>query len=230
MYYNNEIISYLQANRILAIKLEHALTAVKGQVAEQIKTLGAGATRLTYYTSCFTNEYQDVCKRQRNEDIRFTKGVTHLLEDGGVVYNMLQIYFEGIFRYKTTDQLEHIKQMLMAINVHIAASSLTAHGFALAVATSVAVGMNLNLEISALTGRRAGTVVGLVSMYGILQKAADSAQRLHFTYPEYYAALYAQELEMMYFLIEPIFERAGVFKSQWTSDSDVVDMITKMIQ
>lgn len=48
-------------------------------------------------------------------------------------------------------QIDHIKQMLMAVNAHIAASSLTNTGFALA-ASSVAVGMNLSLELSALIG------------------------------------------------------------------------------
>ena len=230
MYQRNEVISYLQSNKILALKLDHALVSVRGQVANQIQTLGAGATRLTYYTSCFTDEYQDVCKKQKTEDIRFTKGVTYLLENGGVVYDMLKIYFEEIFKYKTSEQLEIIKKMLMAVNIHIAASSLTGAGFSLAAAAAVSVGLNLSMEISILTGRTAGTVVGIVTTYGVVQKAADSAQRLSFKYPAYYAALYAQELEMMYFLIEPLFERAGALEAQWASDSDVVNIITRMIR
>lgn len=160
MYYNDQVTSYLQANRILALKLDHAVNAVIRQVADQIETLGAGAQRLTYYTSCFTDDYQDICQQQKTEDIRFTKAVEHLLQQGGVVYDMLKIYFEEIFKYKTSAQLESIKKMLMAVNIHIAASSLTTAGFSLAVATSVSLGMNLSLEISALTGRTAGTVVG----------------------------------------------------------------------
>lgn len=229
MYYNDQVISYLQANRILALKLDHALTAVRGQVSNQIETIGAGAKRALYYTSCFTDEYQDVCQQQKTEDIRFKNGVTHLIQHGNVVYDMLKIYFEEIFKYKTSDQIEHIKQMLMAVNVHIAASSLTSAGFALAVASAVAIGMNLSLDMSALVGGKAGGLVGVAGIYGVIQKAADSASRLHYTYPVYYAALYAQELEMMYFLVEPLFERAEAFK-QSTSDGSIVDIITKMIR
>lgn len=230
MYYSNEVISYLQANNILALKLDHALTGVGKAVSNQVETIGAGATRALYYTSCFTDEYQDVCQQQKTEDIRFAKGVYHILRHTDVVYEMLKIYFEDVFRYKTSDQLEHIKQMLMAVNVHIAASSLTGAGFALATASSVAVGMNLNLEISALAGRRAGGIVGGIGVYGVVQKAADSARRLHFTYPAYYSALYAQDLEMMYFLIEPLFERAEALKAQWASDGGIAEIITKMIR
>ena len=228
MYINNKVISYLQANRILALKLDHALAGAGKAVSSQIETIGAGATRVLYYTSCFTDEYQDVCQQQKTEDIRFKNGVIHFLRHGDVAYDMLKIYFKEIFKYKTSDQLERIKQMLMAVNIHIAASSLTNAGFALATASFVAAGMNLSLELSALAGRRTGEVVGAIGIYGVVQKAANSAHRLHITYPAYYSALYAQELEMMYFLIEPLFERAEAFKAQWVSDGEIVDIITRM--
>jgi hypothetical protein len=67
MYYSNEVISYLQANNILALKLDHALTGVGKAVSNQIETIGAGATRALYYTSCFTDEYQDVCQKQKTK-------------------------------------------------------------------------------------------------------------------------------------------------------------------
>ncbi|HDG1708460.1 TPA: hypothetical protein PFE25_001596 [Kluyvera ascorbata] len=230
MYKNNEVISYLQANKILALKLDHALSGVGKAVSNQIETIGAGATRALYYTSCFTDEYQDVCQKQKFEDIRFTKGVHYIIRHGDVVHEMLKIYFEEVFLEKTSDQLEHIKKQLMVVNIHIAVSSLTNTGFALATASFVAAGLKLNLELSALAGRRAGGVVGVIGIYGIVQKAADSAHRLHITYPTYYSALYAQGLEMMYFLIEPLFERAESFKAQWVSDDELVNIITRMIR
>ncbi|MBW1253962.1 hypothetical protein [Pantoea allii] len=230
MYYSNEVISYFQANKILALKLDHALAGAGKAVSNQIETIAAGTTRALYYTSCFTDEYQDVCQKQKTEDIRFKNSVIYLLQHGNVAYDMFKIYFEEIFKYKTPDQLERIKQMLMAVNIHIAASSLTNAGFALATASFVAAGMNLSLELSSLAGRRAGEVVGAIGIYGVVQKAADSAHRLHVQYPAYYSALYMQQLEMMYFLIEPLFERAEAFKAQWASDDGIADIITRMIR
>ncbi len=230
MYNNNEVISYLQANRILTLKLDHALIGVGKAVSNQIKTIGAGAKRALYYTSCFTDEYQDVCQQQKTEDIRFRNAVIRIIQHGDVVYKMLHIYFEEIFKYKTSDQIERIKKILMAVNVHIAASSLTSAGFALAVASAVTLGMNLSLDMSVLVGSRAAGVLAGVGIYGVIQKAADCARRLYYTYPTYYAELYAQELEMMYFLIEPLFERAEAHKTQSASDSDIADIITRMIR
>lgn len=230
MYYRNEVIGYLQANKILALKFEHAVSAVGQQVTNQIDTLRKGATRLLYYTSCFTDEYNDVCQQQKLEDLRFRNAVIRIIQHGDVVYEMLRIYFEEIFKYKTNEQLEHIKKTLMAVNVYIAASNLTGAGYALAVATSVQIGLNLSIQLSSLTGRAAATVAGVVTTYGLVQKAADSAQRLLVKYPAYYSALYMNQLEMMYFLIEPVFERAGAFEAQRSSDSGIANIITRMIR
>ena len=230
MYGNDEIISHLQANKILALKLDHALTGVRDAVSNQIETIGAGAQRALYYTSCFTDEYQDVCQKQKTEDIRFRDAVYKIIRHNDVLYDMLRIYFEEIFKYKTSEQLEHIKQQLMAVNVHIASSSLTSAGFTLAVASAVRIGLNLSLEISALAGTWASRGVAAVGVYGIVQKAADSAYRLHIQFPVYYAALYAQGLEMLYFLIEPVFQKAGAIEAQWASNQDMVGIISRMIQ
>ncbi len=230
MYYSNDVISYLQANKILALKLDHAVSAVGQQVTNQVETLGKGATRLLYYTSCFTDEYNDVCQQQKTEDLRFRDAVYKVIRHGDVVYEMLRIYFEEIFKYKTSEQLEYIKQCLMAVNVHIAASSLTSAGFTLAVASSVRIGLNLSLEISALAGTWASRGIAAVGIYGVVQKAADSAHRLHIQFPAYYSALYVQGLEMLYFLIEPVFQKAGAIEAQWASNNDIVDIISRMIQ
>ena len=232
MYYSNVVISYLQANKILAMKLDRAVSGIEQRVSGQVKTIGAGVTRILYYTSCFTDEYQDVCKKQKNEDVRFAKGIYHLLQRKDIVYEMLKIYFEEIFKHKTTEQLEHIKRILMAVNIHIAADSLTKSGFVLATATCVSVGMKVSLDMGAIAGRSAGVAVTVAGMYGVVQRAADSAERLRICYPAFFSILYEQELEMMYFLVEPAFMRAGVLTHQWTdsqSPYDAADTILKLM-
>lgn len=102
MYYSNEVIRYLQANKILALQLDHALKGVGKTLSNQIETIGAGATRALYYTSCFTDEYQDVCQKQKTEDLRFKNSVIYLLWHGNVACDMLKAYFEEIFKYKTS--------------------------------------------------------------------------------------------------------------------------------
>ncbi|WP_039054640.1 hypothetical protein [Enterobacter sp. Bisph1] len=229
MYYDDEVIGYLQDNKILALQFDRVLTGTGEMVADSIDTLEAGLTRALYYTSCFTEEYQDVCKQQRSEDLRFGLSIYYLIRHGNVTIEMLKIYFNNILKYKTNEQLEYIKQQLMAVNIHISANSLTTQGFAAGVALSVAIGMNMSLEINTMVRRRAAYVATGIGLYGIVQKAAESAHRLQYQHPDFYAALYDQELEMMYFMIEPLFVRAEAFK-QSTSDEDITNIISRMIR
>lgn len=152
MQHTDEIINYLQANEILAKKLDRAFNGVSDALSHQIEHIGSGVQRALYYTSCFTEKYQEVCQKQKVEEVRFAKGVYQQLSHGNVVIDMLKIYFDGLFRFKTDHQLEWIKKSLMAINIHIAASHLTQHGFSSAVTAAVAVGMKVNLDMSALIG------------------------------------------------------------------------------
>ncbi len=63
MYGNNQIVTYLQNNRILAMKLDHAVAGLTQKVNDQLQVMGAGANRAINYLSCFTDEYYDVCQR-----------------------------------------------------------------------------------------------------------------------------------------------------------------------
>ncbi|WHT00199.1 MAG: hypothetical protein LZT29_03256 [Pantoea stewartii] len=131
------------------------------------------------------------------------------------------------FKNKINSKLQYIETSLMAVNVHVAASYLTNTGFALATA-SAATGMNLNLQMNALSGRHAGVVAGFPGVYGVVQKSANSANRLQFINTAYYSDLYKNEPGMMYFLIESLFERIGHIKTQIFTDDEVVDIISSM--
>lgn len=230
MFNNDAIIRYLQYNKVLALKLDRAVAGVGQEVSSQMGYIGQGAQRLLYYSSCFIDEYNDVCLQQRTEDVRFKNAVIRIIQHVDVIHEMLLIYFEEVFKRRTNEQLVHIAKVLVGLSVHIVAGNLTRHGFAYAVATSVRIGFNLSVRLSKLSGRAVGRVVSVMTSYGLVQKAADSARRLHVRYPAYYTALYQQELEMMYFLIEPVFEQARAYEAQWASDSEVAHIISRMIR
>ncbi|UIL53740.1 MULTISPECIES: hypothetical protein [Pantoea] len=55
MYYGEEIIDFLQTNRIVALKLDRALTGLNNVVSAQRVLIGKGAKRALYYT--LLNDY-----------------------------------------------------------------------------------------------------------------------------------------------------------------------------
>lgn len=190
MPYQQELIRYLQNNDILALKLEKALKGVGEMVWDKVQNTGSGIKRLSNYVSCFTTNYQDVCQQQGEEDARFGKAVLHLINNEDFIEDMLNLYFTDLIKYKTYQQIEVIKKGLMAVNVYIAASALTKAAFSFGIASAVVLGTQLSVDISTLNKGYLAIVVTALSIYGVVQKAADSALRLKLASPSYYNTLY----------------------------------------
>lgn len=64
----------MEADKELAIRLEQAFKGVKDEILEKGQQLTDAFTHATWYTSCLTENYQDVCSKLSNEDVRFVKG------------------------------------------------------------------------------------------------------------------------------------------------------------
>ncbi|PLR45213.1 hypothetical protein [Chimaeribacter arupi] len=230
MYHSSDVIRQMQARKIISQKLDNAFTGVWNQVQNQIGMIGDGSKRLFYYTSCFTQDYQDVCVNQKMEDIRFRKGVYHLIKNRNSISEMVRLYIELLLKNRTPMQLDHIKRLLMKANIHIAASTLTTQTFALGVTMTVCLGLDVRLPVSRGIGGFAGAAAGGLGIYGIIQGAADSARRLQILCPKYYSLLYMYELEMMYFLLEPFFMRSGALELQDLADNNVADAIINLVR
>ncbi len=224
MYHSDLIINGIDADKLMALQLEKALSGVKEQALEQANKIGDGATRLLYYTSCFTDNYQDVCAKLKEEDLRFLDGIAQLVKNRDIIYRMIHIYFEEIFRFKTRSQLEAIQSSLLKAGVVISASSLNNQAFVIGITTTVCLGISFNASIVKWTSKISALAVTGLGLYGTVQHAAESAERLRLMAPMYYHALYLQKLEMMYFLVEPIFMKARAF------ESDVVSTIINMVK
>ncbi|ATA25811.1 hypothetical protein BIY26_14870 [Brenneria goodwinii] len=230
MYHSDLIIRDMQAGKLMALQLEKALSGVKVQVLEQADKIGDGATRLLYYLSCYTDNYQDICAKLKVEDIRFFDGLQQLIKDRNIILEMFKVYIELLFENKTPQQLEYIKRLLMKANVYISTSTLTNQAFALGITMAICLGFNVSMHIRSRVGSVSGAAAGGLGIYGIIQDAADSAQRLQMMSSVYYQALYLRNLEMMYFLIEPIFIKSSAFKTNILSDDDVAKTIINMVK
>jgi hypothetical protein len=69
-----------RTDKELAVRLDKAMAGVKDGFIDYLINPGDGATRALYYTSCFTENYKDVCKQLKNEDKRFLLGLYELVE------------------------------------------------------------------------------------------------------------------------------------------------------
>ena len=195
MYYSDSLITSIDAHKILALKLEQALTGVKDEVLKQAHLLDDGATRLSYQLSCFTENYQDVCLRLRKEDSRFLTGIVQLIKHRDVIYKMLS---SQAFIYSAT----------------------------IAICSSVHTNIWMKEKITSFSTY---AVLGL-KVYGVVEQASRSANHLKNYNAYYYNLLYQEELEMMFFLIEPIIMRSPILNQAYASDSDIAYAISRMIK
>ncbi|WP_255249162.1 hypothetical protein [Enterobacter hormaechei] len=91
--------------------------------------------------------------------------------------------------------------------------------------------MNLAVQNALIKkiGSRVGWIVGGLNIYGIVQRAAESADNLKNFCPLFYNALYMEGLEMMYFLIEPIIMKSGYLNINTASDGEIVRALKRMM-
>ncbi|MCY0773370.1 hypothetical protein OWK27_11735 [Enterobacter cloacae complex sp. 2022EL-00788] len=230
MYYSDSLITSMDAHKILALKLEHALTGVKDEVLKQAHQINDGATRLSYQLSCFTENYQDVCLRLRKEDSRFLIGIVQLIKNRNVLYKMLYIYIKSLLDNKSENRIHNIQRNLINLGVSISSSMLSSQAFIYSATMAVCSSVHTNIWMKEkITSFSTYAVLGL-KFYGFVEQASRSANHLKNYNAYYYNLLYQEELEMMFFLIEPVIMRTPILNQAYASDSDIAYAISRMIK
>lgn len=220
----------MDAHKILALKLEHALTGVKDEVLKQAHQINDGATRLSYQLSCFTENYQEVCLRLRKEDSRFLKGIVQLIKHRNVLYKMLYIYIKSLLDNKSENRIHNIQRNLINLGVSISSSMLSSQAFIYSATMAVCSSVHTNIWMKEkITSFSTYAVLGL-KFYGFVEQASRSANHLKNYNAYYYNLLYQEELEMMFFLIEPVIMRNPILNQAYASDSDIAYAISRMIK
>ncbi|MEG4686569.1 hypothetical protein UXP70_16795 [Enterobacter cloacae] len=233
MYYSEEIIRKIGTDKELAVRLDKALAEVKEGVVDYLNGLEDGVTRLLYYTSCLTDNYQDVCNKLISEDKRFLFSLYELIKHRDVIFRMIKIYIETLLKNKSEVEKKSILEKLTPFTTHYSIKYISKNGLIYAVTSYICYGNKMSLVVQdALMkkiGSRVGWVVGGANIYGIVQHAAESANNLKHFCPLFYNALYREGLEMLYFLIEPIIMKAGYLNISLASDEEITQALKRMM-
>lgn len=238
MYYSDSIITTMQANKILALKVEEALAGVKDKIISNLNQIGDGATRALYYTSCFTDNYQDVCSKLKHDDKRFIDGVYQLIKDRNIIFEMIRIYIDIHFKNKTEGRVQNVLRKVVAAGIHIYSARSTTNLVVIGIATAICQNYRFSLIVNERVNKissihkaaRASTVAAVIglNLYGLVQEAANSANSLKNFNAFYYAALYERNLEMMYFIIEPFITQNMYLNPFLITDDELADLIIKL--
>ncbi|MBF2790260.1 MULTISPECIES: hypothetical protein [Enterobacter] len=102
MSYNSLILNKLDADRHMANLLDKSLAGVQQQAVQQAHLIYSGVERLSLYSSCFLDNYQDICTRLKQEDKRFLKALVVLVKHHDTIREMLEIYINYLFENSQT--------------------------------------------------------------------------------------------------------------------------------
>jgi hypothetical protein len=234
MYYSKEIIERIGSDKDLALRLDRAVAGVKDGAIEYLNNLGDATTRLLYYTSCFTDNYQDVCKRLSIEDKRFVDGIYQWVTHRDIIFRMIRLYIETLLNGKSEDRKINILEKAIHITTPYSIKQISKIDLLYAVAKYICIGNKMNSAVhNAFINKIAGKgaiALFVLNTYSLVQHAADSANRLKNNRPLFYHALYMEHLEMMYFLIEPVITKSGYFNIGSASDDDITEALIKMMK
>jgi len=232
MYYSDFIIKKIGTDKELALRLDKAMAGVKDGFIDYLGNLGDGATRALYYTSCFTENYKDVCKRLGNEDKRFMLGLYELYKHRNIIFRMILIYVQTLLKNKDESERNIILRKVVPPTTHYSVMQTSRLALVYSVVRYICYGSKINGVIQSALMKKIGglTSGGLIALstYGTVQHAADSAHNLKYFLPLYYNALYTENLEMMYFLIEPLVLDVGYINISTASNAEIINALKRM--
>lgn len=234
MHYSKSIIEKIGSDKDLALRLDYAVAGVKDGVNEYLNNLGDATTRLLYYSSCFTDNYFDVCKKLASEDKRFMLGIVELVKHRDLIFRMVKIYIETMLKNRSEHEKQSILEKVIPFTTGYSIKQVSKTGLIYVVAKYICYGNKMNTAVqNALMKKVAGRMGGaflVLNAYALVQHAAESANNLKTSLPLFYQALYLERIEMMYFLIEPVIMKAGYLNIYTASDDDITNAFIKLIR
>lgn len=198
----------MQANRQLAIALTNSLNDIYSDQISTIENLKLGGQRLINYGSCLVpNEYyRSSCRDTWKEDRRLVISLSEIYKRNDVTLDMVEIYFRKILTRlgdeKSNNLVSHI-QKLLGKAVEYASVKANKLALSFTIANLVLGSADFKKKHIKIINSFSTWFVNATTLYAKAQIAASAADRLKFQDASYYQALYKENLEMLYFLIEP---------------------------
>lgn len=236
-----------QSHRQMAIYADRGVRGVISNVKGVLSDVYSGMERASWYTSCLTNEYADVCEALKSEETRMALSIYSVYRYREVIVFMIGLYIAKVLadvngEKKDRTQCEQENGVVIKNengSVRDVVRTATDLMASRAVGRSVRGGLTYALSqaiarsevLSRVATERLSTVMPVfffgLQVYGIEQKAALAARRLKVKDPRYYWILYKLELEMLYLFIEPVMSKVidEINMQDNLSEMDVIDII-----
>ncbi|WP_420064680.1 hypothetical protein [Pectobacterium colocasium] len=221
----------MQADRIIALKIENALVEINQDLKDTANTLYSGVERASWYGSCLFDDYKDVCKQLMSEDYRMLIAVKQVYLREDVILDMVEIFFKKKLRRISEEKQNNILQEVEKKSAEHASTKFSKLSLAYVLAKIVRMSKDFNDFHTKIINKSSLAVVQVGSFYGKIQRAVMAARRLKNIEPEYYWELYNEKIEMLYFLIEPEMSKIIYMTNSGSyNEEDVVYLLNQVLK
>ncbi|QJT83431.1 hypothetical protein [Kosakonia sp. MUSA4] len=197
-----------QSDRQMALALTKALREIQATNMSTIESLKLGTQRLINYGSCLIPDdyYRNTCRELMNEDRRLVLALAEIYNRNDVALDMVEIYFRKTLKklgaQKSTNLAEFLKKEL-GDKAYEYAEKSSKLALSLTIAKLVISSGDFQESHIKMVNSLSSMYVNGAIIYSKAQIAAMAANKLKFQDATYYQDLYKENLEMLYFLIEP---------------------------
>ncbi|MDE9495899.1 hypothetical protein KKJ09_20530 [Xenorhabdus bovienii] len=225
-----------EAQADLALRLEKAVDGVREVAQETMHTIGKGGQRALWRTSYFFDGYEDVHQRLNREDGRMFLAAWTVVRGGlfenNVIKKFVDIYVNKLLEPHESDQsflnnlhekLTHSSTTMMYLFAKFKTSGVAKTAVVSAITEAIYVAVIQKAFIREGFRKFGMSITLAFQFYGYFDKAAVSASKLKRECPVLYWSFYNNNIEMFYFIFEPLF-KTGIKTIQKGKGSTIDDV------
>lgn len=221
----------LEADRNIALDLEKAIRVIQQDARDVTYGIASGAQRLTWYGSCAFDDYKDVCKQLRQEDVRIVAALREVYRRNDVVLDMVEIYFRKKINKISEQGHKKIADVIIEKGIGYASDKTGKTALALVIARLITASYRFSQSHTSIINKTSLRVLSVLSFYGKIQTASLAARRLRIADTDYYFELYQQNLDLLYFLIEPEMSKIIYMTRSGTCNEDeIIFLLNEILQ
>ncbi|WP_297199646.1 hypothetical protein [uncultured Pluralibacter sp.] len=158
--------------------------------------------------------------------------LTRLARNENVINFMMKVYvallLQNYDEHHDLTKVQRLVKNLTKMEAKFAIGSLTKQGVSAGITSSAVYSFSLTTTIESKMFKYSTWAVSFADLYGVVQDAADAAQRLKLRDGIFYNALYHEKIEILYFLIEKIIERNPPILRAISSEQNVAESIMRI--
>ncbi|WP_410436096.1 hypothetical protein [Lonsdalea quercina] len=220
--------SKMEADKVLATQLDRVSNKIKENTISLTSDIYNGIERASWYTSCMFEKYNDVCQELKLEDRRMFFSIVQVYRREDVILDIVHAYTKILIENLDEQKKEAIAKLVLGTASEISTNRAIKESLAYLIAKSIASSFSFSSIVIQRINKYSAFGITMAAFYGKVQEAAMSARHLRDVNPQLYWVLYSMQIEMLYFLVEPILPAHITINKN--DESEIINFINGMIK